>query len=49
MYRVTMVVSDYILLKFIFNVPQCCPTTLQFLHNLLLPKQNGADSGTTKS
>ena len=46
LYKVTLVVSDYILLTFIFQVPQSCPTAQQFLPNLQLPQQNLADSGT---
>ena len=47
LYRVPMVVSNYILLTF-FEAPQCWPTALQFLPNLQLPQQNSAESGTTK-
>ena len=36
-------------LDFIFEFQQYWPTVLQFLPNLQLPKQNWADSGTTKS
>ena len=34
---------------YILKVPLCCLTVMQFLHYLQLPKQNRADSGTTKS
>ena len=34
---------------FILEVPQSCSTALQYQPNLLLPKQNRADSRTTKS
>ena len=43
MYRVPIVVSDYILLT------QCYPPALQFLPDLQLPKQKRADNGTAKS
>ena len=33
---------------FIYEDPECCPTALQFLPNLLLPKQNWADCGKTE-
>ena len=34
---------------YIFEVPKCCPTAVQFLPNLHLPKQNWSDSVTIKS
>ena len=48
-YRVTLVVSYLGWVDFDLCVPSSCPPAQPVLPNSNLPKQNLADSGTTKS